>query len=252
MNYYPFHLGDYISDTAHLNIYEDLAYRRLIDLYYQKESPIEADLKKVIKRIRMTDCDGDVESVLNEYFTIKAGFYHHSRCDEEIAKYRAKADSARSNGKKGGRPKKPKKTQSVNLANPEETGSKANQEPEPITNNQTKKKGTKRFTSPSILEIQNYISEKNYQVDAERFLNHYESNGWMVGKTKMKDWKAAIRNWHSRNKDKQDGNEKNRKLSAAERASQQVRDFDDHLRQKQTNNSEGMAADGDMLRTPVD
>lgn len=65
------------------------------------------------------------------------------------------------------------------------------------------KKGVKRFTPPSLDEIQGYITEKNYTVIAERFLNHYESNGWMVGKTKMKDWKAAVRNWHSRNKDKQ-------------------------------------------------
>jgi uncharacterized protein YdaU (DUF1376 family) len=204
MNYYPFHVGDYISNTAHLNIYEDLAYRRLIELYYLKESPIKIDdIKKIAKRIRMPDCDGDIEAVLNEYFTIKDDYYHHSRCDKELAKYHAKADSARANGAKGGRPKKPTITQSVILANPEETGSKANQEPEPITNNQDKpkKKGVKRFAPPLLAEVHEYITEKTYQVHAEQFVNFYESKGWMVGSNKMKDWKAAVRQWHSRNKE---------------------------------------------------
>ena len=41
-----------------------------------------------------------------------------------------------------------------------------------------------------------YCQEKGYtDVDVERFMNYYISNGWMVGKNKMKDWKAAVRNW---------------------------------------------------------
>jgi len=77
--------------------------------------------------------------------------------------------------------------------------------------NKDKKKGVKRFTPPSLDEVKGYILEKQYQVDAERFLNHYESNGWMVGKTKMKNWKAAVSNWNSRNKEK--ANETNQRTS---------------------------------------
>lgn len=53
----------------------------------------------------------------------------------------------------------------------------------------------KAFTIPTILEIKKYCKERKNNVDAEKFFNHYESNGWMVGKTKMKNWQAAIRNW---------------------------------------------------------
>jgi len=66
-------------------------------------------------------------------------------------------------------------------------------------NNEIKKNGS-RFAPPSIQEIQNYINEKQYSVDAERFYNFYESKNWMVGKNKMKKWKAAVANWSSTNK----------------------------------------------------
>jgi hypothetical protein len=51
------------------------------------------------------------------------------------------------------------------------------------------------FTKPTLQEVQSRIVEMNYSIDAERFISYYESNGWMVGRTKMKDWKAALTNW---------------------------------------------------------
>lgn len=58
-----------------------------------------------------------------------------------------------------------------------------------------KEKSGHRFLPPTIEEIRAYILEKGYSFDAERFFDFYESKGWFVGKNKMKDWKAAIRNW---------------------------------------------------------
>ena len=52
-----------------------------------------------------------------------------------------------------------------------------------------------RFTPPSIEEVAAYCQERGNGVDAARFVDFYSSKGWMVGKTKMKDWKAAVRNW---------------------------------------------------------
>lgn len=57
------------------------------------------------------------------------------------------------------------------------------------------KKKAKRFTPPSREEVQAYCLERKNNVDAERFIDYYTSNGWMVGKNKMKDWKAAVRTW---------------------------------------------------------
>ena len=53
----------------------------------------------------------------------------------------------------------------------------------------------KRFIPPTIDEVKAYCEERHNTVDAEKFIDYYESNGWMVGKNKMKDWKAAVRTW---------------------------------------------------------
>lgn len=65
--------------------------------------------------------------------------------------------------------------------------------------NTNKTNTNKRFIEPTLEEVQEYIEEKNYSVDAERFIDYYTANGWMVGKNRMKDWKATIRNWERNN-----------------------------------------------------
>lgn len=56
------------------------------------------------------------------------------------------------------------------------------------------------FKKPNIEDIKAYCIERGYDIDPVRFHDYYESNGWMVGKSKMKDWKAAVRNWQGREK----------------------------------------------------
>lgn len=60
---------------------------------------------------------------------------------------------------------------------------------------------SKRFTPPSVDEVAAYIVEKGYSIDPEAFIDFYASKGWMVGKNKMKDWKAAVGTWARRDKD---------------------------------------------------
>lgn len=63
-----------------------------------------------------------------------------------------------------------------------------------------KNNNIKRFTPPTYEQVSTYCKERHNTVDAERFLDFYESKGWMVGKNKMKDWKAAVRNWERSSK----------------------------------------------------
>lgn len=63
-----------------------------------------------------------------------------------------------------------------------------------------KKRMSDKFTPPTISEVSDYCNEKGYSINAERFVDFYASKGWMVGKNKMKDWRAAVRNWASRDK----------------------------------------------------
>jgi hypothetical protein len=65
------------------------------------------------------------------------------------------------------------------------------------SNSVSQAKKRARFTPPTIEEVQAYCQERQNGVDAERFIDYYSSNGWMVGKNKMKDWKAAVRTWES-------------------------------------------------------
>ena len=52
-----------------------------------------------------------------------------------------------------------------------------------------------RFSPPSVEDVREYCKEKGYNVDPERFVDYYTSNGWKVGSNPMKDWKAAVRKW---------------------------------------------------------
>jgi hypothetical protein len=53
----------------------------------------------------------------------------------------------------------------------------------------------KKFIIPTFNDVLEYCMQNNLEVDGVKFINFYESKGWMVGKNKMKDWKAAIRTW---------------------------------------------------------
>ena len=67
----------------------------------------------------------------------------------------------------------------------------------------------KRFTPPTVEEVKAYCQERQNGVDAQKFVDYYTSNGWLVGKNKMRDWKAAVRTWERNeygSKGKTDGN----------------------------------------------
>lgn len=64
-----------------------------------------------------------------------------------------------------------------------------------------KKKKTPRFVPPTVEEVRQYCRDNGYSVDAQRFVDFYECKGWMVGKNKMKNWKAAVRTWVKKDKE---------------------------------------------------
>ncbi|MEJ1730751.1 hypothetical protein SMA90_30965, partial [Escherichia coli] len=65
-----------------------------------------------------------------------------------------------------------------------------------------------RFVPPTLDEVTAYCQERGNNVDPQSFIDHYQTNGWMRGKNKIKDWKSCIRTWESSAKSgyKQDGN----------------------------------------------
>lgn len=106
-------------------------------------------------------------------------------------------------GKLGGRPKK--ETPIKPQENPKETPKKPQENPNRTPNvnvdvnvNENIKESEEkkpRFYPPTLEELKKYIADNKYNVDPERFIDYYTANGWTVGKNRMKDWKAAVRNW---------------------------------------------------------
>ena len=137
MNFYPFHIGDYISHTSHLSDIEDLAYRRMIDLYYQTEQPFN-DSSTVARKIKSTV--EIVELLLNEFFELDSNnLWRNKRADEEIAKYHGKIEQAIKAGKASAQQRLNKRSTSVQPTN--------NQEP--ITNNHKPINKAPKVASPA-------------------------------------------------------------------------------------------------------
>jgi uncharacterized protein YdaU (DUF1376 family) len=105
MHYYQFSIGDYRAATAHLSNEEDLAYRRLLDMYYDTEQKIPLDTQWVARRLRVDT--KTVNAVLSDMFVKQEDGWFHARCQEVIECYHAMAEKNRANGKLGGRRKNP-------------------------------------------------------------------------------------------------------------------------------------------------
>jgi hypothetical protein len=113
----------------------------------------------------------------------------------------------RKRGSNGGRPKKPQENEVIDSEKPEvsENSKPKPNQTKPIQTKPKREKGAARraFAKPSLDEVRAYVDEMGYTFDPEAFFNHYESNGWMVGRNHMKDWHAACRTWQSREKTKE-------------------------------------------------
>lgn len=93
-----------------------------------------------------------------------------------------------------------------------------------------KSKRTRTFKQPTLEELKEFIQENNLEVDAERWLNYYNSNGFMVGRTKMKDWKACVRNWSRNNY----GTKQEHRSNEMEISDDEVKAFQERLRRKES------------------
>ena len=60
------------------------------------------------------------------------------------------------------------------------------------------------FKKPTVMELWQYATSRNYmEFDPDKFIAHYDSNGWKVGKVHMKDWRGCVRTWHQHEKERQ-------------------------------------------------
>ena len=127
MHYFQFNIGDYASHTRHLSPMEDLAYRRLLDLYYLKDGEVYGDEAEVARQVGLREYVQEVKQVLQDFFCLDADDrWAHARCDAEIAHFRQKSEKASNAGKASAQRRSNKRSTDVQPTN--------NQQP--ITNNQ--------------------------------------------------------------------------------------------------------------------
>lgn len=136
------------------------------------------------------------------FLTIKA------QIDRDQSEYASKSEKNRENGRKGGRPKKAnglEENRTVILKTQKSQDKEKDKDEEEEKNKEVAPKPPKRktepkFQPPTISDVAAFCQENGYSVPAERFVNYYTSNGWRVGKNPMKDWRAAVRTWASKDK----------------------------------------------------
>jgi uncharacterized protein YdaU (DUF1376 family) len=195
MHYYQFHVSDYIHDTAHLSIEEDLAFRRLLDLYYTQEKPIPNRTQEVARRIRMAKYEHSIQIVLEEFFMfdIENDCWTHKRCDETIFAYQAKAERNRQIGKLGGRPKANHViTQKVSKDNP-------NQEPITINHKPTIEKTHRGSRLPTDFvfpkEWADFCIQQRPDLNLQQTFDSFKDYWVSAPKGTKLDWFATWRNW---------------------------------------------------------
>ena len=200
MHYFKRNIGDYHKKAGKLSMLEHGAYTLLLDAYYDRErAPTKQDAIEWCWA-RTDDEISAVEFVLMRFFQIDGEVYRQKRIDEEIESYKAKSLK---NKQIAIDREQNKRTIRAQLEHEACTDGHLTKNQEPRTTNQEPetKSQRKNFKPPTQKELQEYCKEKNYIIDVDRFINFYESKGWMVGKNKMKSWKAAASNWASSSQD---------------------------------------------------
>jgi len=210
MKHYPFDIYDYRSETEHLDRLGHYIYRKLLDMYYEKELPITTEKHRLAIGLGLsTDEIPQLEAVLVYFFELRDDGWHNERCDREIAIYRdmltAKQRAGLASGK-ARRANSDKRTPVQHVFNNSSTGVEQELNKSEQKENKNKKKNIKtttarangKFKKPTPEEIQAYLDEiGEYRFDGQEFHDANESKGWLVGRTRtpMASWKGAIGTW---------------------------------------------------------
>lgn len=131
-----------------------------------------------------------------------------SQFNRDLEKYKKIVNRNKNNGLKGGRPKtqtnpeeptglsgNPEEPKKPDSGSGSESGSESGSSKEGPEESVCPPKKSSRFTPPTIDEVRSYCQERGNTVNPQKFIDHYEANGWMRGKNKIKSWKACVRTW---------------------------------------------------------
>jgi uncharacterized protein YdaU (DUF1376 family) len=157
MNFFSFHIGDYMTKTRHLSWEEDMAYRRLLDVYYGTEKPLPADKRAVYRLVLAQTAKHRqaIDVVLSEFFTLTAAGYENARCNAEIDAAALKREKAAQSARRRWESDPAKPTHSEGNANASadamrthSEGNAPNPNPNPIPNKERESARTPKLLEP--------------------------------------------------------------------------------------------------------
>jgi uncharacterized protein YdaU (DUF1376 family) len=149
MHYYQHHIGDFIKDTSFLTNEEVGIYMKLLWLYYDTEKPLPDSLFELSMKVNGRDKEQVISGLLNMFFTLEEGSWHHKRCDREIGHYHQQLESASKAGKASAA-KRAMNKRSTGVQQPfngRSTTEQPTNNQQPITNNQQPNISTRSASS---------------------------------------------------------------------------------------------------------
>ena len=191
MHYYKFNIAEWSLSTGHLSLEEEAVYFRLVNHYYDTETAIPMETQSVIRRLRLASYSEIVELILNEFFTKTAKGFIHNKCENLLKEYKKTAKKNKTNGAKGGRPKKTKalsdsQKEPNGFPNGSQVEPKHNPNQEPLTNNQEPIKKTLDQSDIDHCFSQFWesgIRKVNKKKSLPLFVNHLVENADINGPT---------------------------------------------------------------------
>lgn len=204
-----FYTSDFLTGVTLLNMKERGQYITLLCLQQQLGHMTLKQMQTAVGKLS--------EAVMGKFIQDDDGLYYNRRADIEINKRKAHSQKQRENVQKRWN----KETEEIPKDVPKEYGGiydgittviPLENENENRNENINLKSLTqveekiKRFKPPTVEEVRAYCTERGNSIDPQSFVDFYTSNGWKVGKNAMKDWKAAVRTWESRDSKPQSPN----------------------------------------------
>ena len=194
MHYFSFHIGDYKSHTHHLNLIEDLAYRRLLDHYYLHEAPIKQ--REIARQIGMREYEAEVLSVLEEFFLSTEDGYINPRADKEIEAYHQRVEQA----SKAGRASAERRfnSRSTDSSTDSSTVCQPTSNHKPVTSSRETTRGTRLPADATLSsEYRDYCQKTIPELDPDQLFEGFRDY-WIAqpGQKGVKlDWFATWRTW---------------------------------------------------------
>lgn len=205
MNYYPHHIGDFNSATRHLTRVERSLYRDLIELYYDTEQPLDSvNFDRLSRKVIAVSEEEKtaLQYVLDEFFELDGDFYHHARCDDELAKYHANASAKVKAGKASAEARRKRAEekrrkqgstqqnstpveQPLNGCSTQHEQNPTNQEPRTI-NQEPIKTSSKKFDDDDLNLAKNFF-EKILLINPKNKIPNFESWANDIRKTRELD-----------------------------------------------------------------